>query len=109
VAALPKSYNDAREQRLTARDALRAVLNYATDFITRGDIDVLFTISGGAMQPDGHSADPAVWADWLAAWRAVQPQADHGSVEEEPVEVQHGYRALLVFLQRDYKPIDETP
>ena len=109
VAALPKSYTDAREQRLTARGALRAVLNYATDFITRGDIDVLFTISGGAIQRDGHSADPAVWADWLSAWRAVQPQADDGSVGERQVDVQHGYRALLVFLERDYKPIDQTP
>jgi hypothetical protein len=109
VVALPESYSDAREQPLTARGALSAVLNYATDFITRGDIDVLFTISGGAIGRGGHSADPAVWADWLAAWRTVQPQGDHGSVEEEPVDVQHGYRALLVFLERDYKPIDETP
>jgi hypothetical protein len=98
MVALPESYTDAREQRLTTRGALNAVLNYATDFITRGDIEVLSTISGGAIGHDGQSADPAVWADWLAAWRAVGTSDQSAGTEEPPVDVPHGYRGLLVFL-----------
>lgn len=109
VVALPESYTDAREQRLTTRGALQAVLNYATDFIARGDIDVLFTISGGAMDLDGQSADPAVWADWLAAWRAVGTSDQSAGIENLPIDVQRGYRGLLVFLESDYEPIAETP
>ena len=107
MAGLPESYTDAREQNLTARGALAAVLNYTIDFVARGDIDVLFTISGGAIDTDGQSADPAVWADWLAAWRAVTVD-EVGGAEDLSVDDQHGYRALLVFLESDYKPIEAT-
>ncbi len=109
MVAFPESYTDAREKRLTTRGALSAVLNYATDFVTRGDIDVLFTISGGAIDHDGQSADPAVWADWLAAWRAVGTSDQSAGTEEPPVGVQHGYRGLLVFLEHSYEPIAQTP
>jgi hypothetical protein len=104
------SYTEARLRPLTPLGALRAVLNYATDFIARGDIDVLFTLSGGAIVPgDGRSADPAVWADWLDAWRSVSPEEDASDDEAESVDAQHGYRALMVFLERYYQPIDTTP
>lgn len=107
-AELPDAYPDAHAQLLSARGALRTVLNYATDFIARGDIDVLFTLSGGAIDADGQSADPAVWSDWLIAWRSVPPEDRAGS-ESESIDVQHGFRALYVFLERQYQPVAETP
>lgn len=104
VAELPEAYPDAHAQLLSAVSALRAVLNYAIDFVARGDIDVLFTVSGGATDADGQSADPAVWSDWLIAWRSV-PSEDRARSESESIDVQHGFRALHVFLERDYQPI----
>lgn len=103
------SYTRARLQTLTTLGALRAVLSYATDFTARGDIDVLHTLSGGAIADDGRSADPAVWEDWLIAWRSISPEEHAADGEAESLDAQHGYRALMVFLERCYQPDDTTP
>jgi len=109
-----ETYPTARALRLSVLGALHAVLAYATDFIARGDIDVLFTLSGGAICADGRSADPAVWHDWITAWRATEAWTDEtaegGTADARTgVDVQYGFRALLVFLERNYQPIDQTP
>jgi hypothetical protein len=109
-----EAYPEAQAPTLSAQGARRAVLEYATDFISRGDIDVMFTLSGGLMGEDGQSADPAVWADWVAAWRRAVSRGDeppHGDRPGGPtaVDMQWGYRAFRVFLESNYEPIDETP
>jgi hypothetical protein len=101
-------YSEVQAPLLTAGAALRAVANYAEDFITRGDIDVLFTISGGAMQGDQMSADPAIWMDWVSAWRKAAPDVDDGGADHDgQIDIRHGYRALLTLLQT-YTPVDKT-
>jgi hypothetical protein len=105
-----EAYSTAPGPLLSARSALRAVLAYADDFISRGDIDVAFTLSGGAIRADGLSADPAVWPDWIAAWRTTGDRVEAvAPVERGAIDMQHGFRALHVFLARGYEPIHETP
>ncbi len=88
---------------------MHAVVIYATDFVARGDTDVLFTLSGGAIETDGQSADPAVWSDWLAAWDSVSPEDERARAGDGSLDVQHGFRALHLFLERNYQPVAETP
>jgi hypothetical protein len=109
-----EAYSTAPGPLLSERGALRAVLTYANDFISRGDIDVGFTVSGGAICADGRSADPAVWPDWIAAWRTAAAELDEPpreSAADRPsaIDMQHGFRALHVFLARSYQPIHRTP
>jgi hypothetical protein len=102
-------YDTVEAPLLTTEAALRAVAAYVEDFISRGDIDVLFTVSGGAIAGDHHSADPAVWMDWVNAWRRTASSAAHtASNREDEIDIRHGYRALLTLLQA-YTPIDATP
>ncbi len=107
-------YATTRAAMLSPKGVLHAVLAYTVDFISRGDIDVGFTLSGGAIAPDGRSADPAVWPDWVAAWRSIAESSDASTTgqsadDQGSVSVQHGFRALHVFLVRNYEPIHETP
>jgi len=109
-----ETYSTAPGPLLSERGALRAVLAYANEFISRGDIDVAFTLSGGAIRADGRSADPAIWPDWIAAWRTTAAEQDEPARESaadgpSAIDMQHGFRALHVFLGRSYKPIHETP
>jgi hypothetical protein len=106
----PQGYATATGPLLPGRDALRAVLEYAEDFITTGDLDVMHTLGGGALLPDGDTVDPAIWDDWARAWERAGSQVDTegGGVESALLTVQHGFRALHVFLDRFYQPADET-
>ena len=106
-------YSTACSPCLDAFGALRAVAAYASDFIARGDIDVMFTVSGGAMGEDGRSADPAIWMDWVRAWREIAPDGDapagaRSTGESRAIDMQHGYRAFHLFL-KGYQPSDQTP
>jgi hypothetical protein len=107
----PQGYATATGPLLSRRDALRAVLEYAEDFITTGDIDVMHTLGGGSLLPDGDTVDPAIWDDWAGAWERAASQVDTegGGVESALLTVQHGFRALHVFLDRFYQPVDQTP
>jgi hypothetical protein len=83
-------------------------------FISRGDIEVGFTLSGGRILADGNSADPAIWRDWIAAWHEAGAPSDElpsGPTRAGPdaVDMHHGYRALQVFLDRNHEPVNETP
>ena len=81
---------------VAARRALRVVLEYAEDFIARGDIDVGFTVSGGAVLSDGSSADLAIWLDWVHARQRAASGADSASAtRDEEIDVQRGFLALL--------------
>jgi hypothetical protein len=61
-ATLPAmSYATTTGPRLSSRDALRAVLAYADEFVETGDLDVLFVLSGGAVMDDGDTVDAAIW------------------------------------------------
>jgi hypothetical protein len=113
MAGAPESYFADHAERMSTRDALQAVLAYANDFISRGDIDVMFTLSGGQINQDGYSADPAVWGDWVAAWRTAfegaETSVEPGANDHPLVDAQHGFRALHVFLEQGYQPVDTTP
>jgi hypothetical protein len=103
------SYATATGPRLSSRDALRAVFEYAEEFVETGDVDVLFTLSGGAIMDDGNTVDAAIWCDWAEAWQRAAPQAhtESGDVDSA-LTMQHGYRAFHVFLDRHYQPVDHT-
>jgi hypothetical protein len=106
----PQNYSTATGPLLPDRDALRAVLEYAEEFITTGDIDIMHTLGGGSLLPDGDTVDPAIWDDWAVAWERAASQAhtQGGGVESALLTVQHGFRALHVFLDRYYQPADQT-
>jgi hypothetical protein len=111
--SVPENHATATGPLLPGRDALRAVLEYAEDFITRGDIDVMFTLSGGAIL-DGDTVDPAIWDDWAAAWARAASRVDRekpprAGTEPAPLSMQHGFRAFQIFLDRYYQPADRTP
>jgi len=105
------TYATATGPLLSSHDALRAVLEYAEDFITTGDVDVMHTLSGGSIMVDGNTVDPAIWADWAAAWAraASQVHTKRADVGSAMLTMQHGFRAFHVFLDRHYQPTDETP
>jgi len=105
-----QTYATATGPRLSSDDALRAVLEYAEDFIATGDTDVMHTLSGGAIMADGDTVDAAIWGDWAVAWEraASQIHTESADVDSVRLTVQHGFRAFHVFLDRHYQPADQT-
>lgn len=58
--------------RLSTRDAYRAMFRFLEAYYDRTGSDELGALLGGlAIDEDGHPMDPAAWTDWLAAVSAV--------------------------------------
>ena len=57
---------------LTREQAYRAMFEFLEAYWERGKSEEIAMLLGAmALQPDGHTADPAQWSDWLAACEKI--------------------------------------
>ena len=68
----------ADNKLLTEKQAFRAMSQFLEQYYERagGNVELALVLSDIQMLPDGRTADPAAWEDWLNAVRIVLEEAD---------------------------------
>lgn len=60
------------EEKITLLEAYKAMVSFLDDYYTRFGQDSLGSVlSSIHILPNGHTADPAAWTDWLEAVKKV--------------------------------------